>query len=103
MLYITLSLLSGIVSFIASLMIRFELGVMNIVLFTVLQDYNVTITTHGLLMIFFFVMPFAISFVGNLLIPILSLCLDLFFPRLNLLAFVFLYAGLSLVLYYISV
>jgi len=37
---------------IASLMIRFELGVMNIVLLR-LQDYNVTITTHGLLMIFF--------------------------------------------------
>jgi hypothetical protein len=35
-----------------SLLMRMELGVMNVVLLP-LQDYNVSITTHGILMIFF--------------------------------------------------
>ena len=63
-----------------SLIIRIELGMVNIMVFRVCQDYNLAISAHGLLMIFFFVMPFAISFFGNLLIPILLLSHDLALP-----------------------
>ena len=79
-LYLQLAIFSGLIAFLMSLIIRIELGMVNIMVFRVCQDYNLAISAHGLLMIFFFVMPFAISFFGNLLIPILLLSHDLALP-----------------------
>merc|ERR1712062_147547 len=49
--------------------------------------YNMLVTLHGLVMIFFFVMPMLIRRFGNWLIPLLVGCPDMAFPRLNNLSF----------------
>nr|QIL87993.1 cytochrome c oxidase subunit I [Megathylacoides giganteum]QIL87994.1 cytochrome c oxidase subunit I [Megathylacoides giganteum]QIL87996.1 cytochrome c oxidase subunit I [Megathylacoides giganteum] len=49
--------------------------------------YNFLVTNHGILMIFFFLMPILIGGFGNFLIPLLSGLSDLNLPRLNALSF----------------
>ena len=87
LLYLSFSIFAGFIGFCFSLFIRFELGCLNTVLFSNLQEYNVLISAHGLLMVFFFIMPLVISFIGNIFIPILLLCFDLVLPRINLVSF----------------
>ncbi len=50
------------------------------------ETYNKMFTMHGVVMVFFFLIPSIPAVLGNFLIPIMLGCKDLAFPRINLLS-----------------
>src|SRR5206468_2905826 len=50
------------------------------------ENYNKMFTLHGVMMIFFFLIPSIPSVLGNFLVPLMIGARDLAFPRLNLLS-----------------
>jgi len=59
------------------------------------ETYNKLFTMHGLIMIFFFLIPSIPAVLGNFLIPLMIGARDLAFPRLNLLSwYIFIVGGI---------
>ena len=50
------------------------------------DTYNKLFTMHGVVMVFFFLIPSIPAVLGNFLIPIMIGAKDLAFPRINLLS-----------------
>jgi cytochrome c oxidase subunit 1 len=63
------------------------------------DTYNKMFSIHGIIMVFFFLVPVAPAVLGNFLIPLMIGAKDVAFPRLNLLSWYLFMAGGSLELY----
>ena len=87
-LYLIFGLFAALVGASLSVAMRIELSTPGAHLFAGdFQSYNVTITAHGLVMVFYFIMPTIIGAYGNWLVPILLGLVDMAFPRLNNISF----------------
>jgi cytochrome c oxidase subunit 1 len=63
------------------------------------HTYNKLFTHHGILMVFFFLIPAIPAVLGNFLIPLMIGAKDLAFPRLNLLSWYVYLAGATLAMW----
>jgi len=57
------------------------------------QTYNKMFTMHGIIMVFFFLVPSIPATLGNFLVPMMIGARDLAFPKLNLLSWYIFIAG----------
>ena len=63
------------------------------------ETYNKLFTMHGLIMVFFFLIPSIPTVLGNFLVPLMIGARDVAFPRLNLLSWYLFITGSALALY----
>ncbi len=95
-LYICIALVAAIVGGGMSMLIRLELTEPGIQFIEDFQFYNMVVTAHGFVMVFFVVMPALIGGFGNWFIPLMIGTPDMAFPRMNNVSFWLLAAGLVL-------
>ena len=93
--YLVIAMIGGLVGAFFSGVMRLELMQPGID-FINGDVYNVLITAHGLLMVFFFVMPALIGGFGNWFVPIMIGAPDMAFPRMNNISFWLMPAALAL-------
>jgi cytochrome c oxidase subunit I len=91
-LYLVSSTLFFLVGGLAATLIRLELITPAGDLLTA-DGYNKAFTAHGVVMVFFFLVPSIPATLGNFLIPIMIGARDLAFPRINLLSWYLLIIG----------
>jgi cytochrome c oxidase subunit 1 len=91
--YLTFAIVAGIIGGFFSILMRLELQDPGMQFFTNADGsadghfWNVVITAHGLIMVFFVVMPAMIGGFGNWFIPLMVGAPDMAFPRMNNISF----------------
>lgn len=86
-LYLIFSVVAGLIGGFFSMIMRAELQNPGMQFVADGQEWNVFITAHGLIMVFFVVMPALIGGFGNWFLPLMIGAPDMAFPRLNNISF----------------
>lgn len=82
-LYILSGVWAGMIGISLRFIIRLELARPGAIMLGRTQMYNSFVTLHGIIMIFFLIMPIMMGGLGNWLIPLMIGGLDITFPRVN--------------------
>ncbi len=85
--YLVLAIMAGIIGGLASVYMRLELQNPGMQFMPDGHHWNIVITAHGLIMVFFVVMPALIGGFGNWFIPLMIGAPDMAFPRMNNISF----------------
>ena len=97
--YLVFAMIFGVVGAALSILMRAELSSPGMSIFADNPHYfNVFVTSHGLIMVFFFVMPAFIGGMGNWMVPLMIGAPDMAFPRMNNISFWLLEKQLLIVL-----